>query len=728
MATFSYLNFDVQIQRAGETGYRVQVEAPSGEIIRAPFELPFSDLELENFMLKAGPSRRGVRRADTPETDAAKRFGEKLYAALFTADVRSALQSSLDDARQRGESGRQRVGVRLRLRLAEVPELASVPWEYLYNPSLNRFLALSTETPLVRYLDLPERVRPLKVVLPLRVLVMVAGPSDYARLDVRQEWLNLNTAVADLQEAGLVELILLETPTLTGLQRQLRHDDYHIFHFIGHGAFDRNAADGMLILEDEDGRGRPVSGQDLAMLLHDHTPLRLAVLNACEGGLSAADDPFAGVAQSLLQGGLPAVIAMQFEITDLAAIVIAHEFYRAVADGYPVDAALTEARKVVLTESRGSGLEWGTPVLYMRSPDGHLFTLQKPRPSPSPSIRPQQAAAELAQPPPAPPPPGPTADAPHANAPRASEAANGSTLDAWPAGAPAGQEVHSEPAALPLANVEPPKDLPPAAGMPGEPASQLIAPASAPGVVRGVEPSQTPGTQTPTRRAPNRRLMVVGLIVAVLALVAVGAFIALSGGGVAPLSALQGPADAEGHYNAGVTAWNANDYDKAMAELSEAIRLKPDYAAAYYYRALDYRHKDMYDQAAADFGQVIKLLPDDGHAYYERGLTYTYQSNYASALPDFTRATELMPTSADPYYQRGLTYTELTQYDNAIADFDKVLKLDPSYQDAYYRRGVAHAGKADYTNAVQDFTRAIELNPSNADTYYFARAETYRLL
>ena len=123
---------------------------------------------------------------------------------------------------------------------------------------------------------------------------------------------------------------------------------------------------------------------DLALLLHDHSPLRLAVLNACEGALSAADDPFAGVAQSLVQGGLPAVVAMQFEITDRAAIVFAHEFYRALSDGYPVDAAVTEARKVLLTESRGTGLEWGTPVLYMRAPDGRIFDLQAP-PQPRPT-------------------------------------------------------------------------------------------------------------------------------------------------------------------------------------------------------------------------------------------------------------------------------------------------------------------------------------------------------
>ena len=67
------------------------------------------------------------------------------------------LRSSLDEA------SRQDAGLRIRLRLTDVPELADLAWEYLYNPTLNRFLALSVETPIVRYLDLPQRIRPLAV-------------------------------------------------------------------------------------------------------------------------------------------------------------------------------------------------------------------------------------------------------------------------------------------------------------------------------------------------------------------------------------------------------------------------------------------------------------------------------------------------------------------------------------------------------------------------------------
>jgi hypothetical protein len=62
---------------------------------------------------------------------------------------------------------------------------------------------------------------------------------------------------------------------------------------------------------------------------------------------------------------------MQAPITDEAAKVLAHEFYLALADGYPVDAALAEARKAIYRQ--GNELEWGTPVLFMRSTDGILW-------------------------------------------------------------------------------------------------------------------------------------------------------------------------------------------------------------------------------------------------------------------------------------------------------------------------------------------------------------------
>jgi hypothetical protein len=362
VSPIDYLDFDLEIERAAQD-YRAEINCPAGQSSCA-FSLPFSDLELENFLLRIGHSGRGMRRIDSPEIQAAKAFGSRLFNAVFADEFRACLRSSLEEAEQQGK------GLRIRLRLNDVPELADLPWEYLYNPALNRFLVLSNKTPLVRYLELPERIRPLALTPPLRMLVMIASPSNYPPLNVEREWDKLRAALQALEERGLVTLERVE-PSLAALQQQLRRNTYHILHFMGHGGFDERSQDGVLLLEDEDRLGDRVSGQDLVTLLHDHSSLRLAVLNACEGARASRTDPFAGTAQSLVQQGVPAVIAMQFEVSDEVAVTLAREFYGAIADGYPSDAALAEARKAIF--AAGNSVEWGTPVLYLRAPEGKIF-------------------------------------------------------------------------------------------------------------------------------------------------------------------------------------------------------------------------------------------------------------------------------------------------------------------------------------------------------------------
>src|SRR5207245_2283452 len=124
-------------------------------------------------------------------------------------------------------------------------------------------------------------------------------------------------------------------------------DGYHILHFIGHGGFLSSTDEGVLVFENEIGESRLLSGHDLGVLLQDESSIRLVVLNSCEGARGSLRDAFSGTAQSLIRRRVPAVIAMQFEITDAAAIKFSQAFYGAIANNYPVDAALAEARKSV---------------------------------------------------------------------------------------------------------------------------------------------------------------------------------------------------------------------------------------------------------------------------------------------------------------------------------------------------------------------------------------------
>lgn len=369
MSPNSYLDFDLLIESEGG-GYRAAViDSPAGQSDNS-FTLPFSEKDLELLVLQVFrlTSRRSVRSIGSPEMRDVRSFGGHLFESLFSGPVNTCLLRSMDEA------DRTQTGLRVRLHLGDAPALANIPWEFLYDSSSDGFLCLSDQTPIVRYIDLPQRVEPLAASPPLRMLCLISSPAGYPPLDVEHEWAKLNEALGPTMREGRLVLERVDTPSLEALQRKLRRDSYHVLHFVGHGAFDERAQDGVLLLEDLDGKGRPVTGESLGVLLHDHESLRLVVLNACEGARTSSADPFAGTAQSLVRKGIPAVIAMQFEISDVAAITMANEFYSAVADGYPVDAALSEARKAIFT--RVNAVEWATPVLYMRSPDGRIFELE----------------------------------------------------------------------------------------------------------------------------------------------------------------------------------------------------------------------------------------------------------------------------------------------------------------------------------------------------------------
>jgi beta-lactam-binding protein with PASTA domain len=268
------------------------------------------------------------------------------------------------------EARRQNKGLRLKLHV-QPSELSVLPWEFLYDPSRD-YLCLSTMTPLVRYLNLPLPVEQLAVTPPLRILGMVASPQGLPQLDVGHEKRLMEEAIKGPRAEGLVELTWVQGQSWRDLQRAMRRGPWHVFHFIGHGGFDLETEEGAIVLSDEEGRKQLLGASRLARLLDDHHFLRLAFLNSCEGAKGSERDAFSSTAAALVRCGIPAVVAMQYEVTDVAAIEFSRNFYEAVAEGLPMDAAVAEARTGV---NMVSTLEWGTPVLYMRSPDGRIFDI-----------------------------------------------------------------------------------------------------------------------------------------------------------------------------------------------------------------------------------------------------------------------------------------------------------------------------------------------------------------
>lgn len=273
-----------------------------------------------------------------------------------------------------------------------VARLHGLPWEFLFDDG---YLALQRKTLVVRSLDLAGPRRPLDLTPPLRVLAILSEPRDLPALRLRDER-ELLTATWEAQ--GGVTVDWLCSPTLEDLCRELARRPANVLHFLGHGDFDPDRREGRLYFTGGEDESVPVAASTLAIQLADFESLRLVFLNACQTAATAVEAPFAGVATALLRSGLPAVVAMQLPIPDGAAIAFASSFYASLADGEPVDRAVTEGRLALHRRDPGS-IAWGIPLFYLRGREasGSPPLLPARRgPAARPRRRPAIATAALA--------------------------------------------------------------------------------------------------------------------------------------------------------------------------------------------------------------------------------------------------------------------------------------------------------------------------------------------
>lgn len=294
--------------------------------------------------------------------------GSRLYSSTFGCERRNI---EWHFGQCWGAVGGSANGVRLRLRV-ESPELAVIPWEYIYSERLRSFLGVSERTPIVRYLELPQAIPSLEAPLPVRVLIAIP---DQPELDTATEKKEILAALEPLKE--VVQATVLEgNVSRKRIADTLAAEEYHVFHFIGHGDFADDRS--VLVMSDVLGAEELLDQHRMAGLFRNHPSMKLVVLNSCRGGQLSASKPFVGMAAELVRLGIPAVIAMQYEIVDDEAICFAGTLYRHLFTGRDVgriEIAISHARNALAEEfpdTRAVGL----PVLFMRAREGVLFNIE----------------------------------------------------------------------------------------------------------------------------------------------------------------------------------------------------------------------------------------------------------------------------------------------------------------------------------------------------------------
>ncbi len=269
-------------------------------------------------------------------------------------------------------------GLRLRLVL-DNPQLANLPWEYLYvgraGEEIGRdgFLALDPRISFVRHEAIPivpGSVTAVTANRPLKMVVGLSAPSDAPRLDLEAEREFIEKALEDVQG---IEIEFVRNLTIEKLEAACY--GAHFFHFAGHGQFDDEdepEGGGAIVLEDSGGDSYLFLAENLALTLRG-AGVRVAVLGACESGRRDGVNVWSGVASILMRAGIPGAVAMQYEVYDDSAIAFARRFYQSLAAGLSLDEAVVAGRLAILNAGGPDDVDWGVPVLYMRSPDGVVF-------------------------------------------------------------------------------------------------------------------------------------------------------------------------------------------------------------------------------------------------------------------------------------------------------------------------------------------------------------------
>jgi hypothetical protein len=248
-----FYDFDIEIGQGSGRDYPIKVDSPTGEP-SGTMRFPFDDLELKSqlqgvqiALLRSGGIRRDIM---SDEEHAVQDFGHKLFDALLNDRVREGFRRSRDRAHTEGK------GLRVRLRI-EAPELACLPWEFLYDADEGDYVCLSTDTPIVRYVELARPPHSLRIEPPLRVLGMIASPNDRPPLNIKKEKERIDEAVKGLKKNRYLQFTWLEGQGWRELQRAMRQGEFHVFHFVGHGGFDSGSGKGLIALVDDNGGNPP---------------------------------------------------------------------------------------------------------------------------------------------------------------------------------------------------------------------------------------------------------------------------------------------------------------------------------------------------------------------------------------------------------------------------------------------------------------------------------------
>lgn len=373
-------DFHISVTPVGQNDYLVRTEqvAPGVPLAEELVTWPVADWLAAAGHLMNDPLK-SVLQGDAMARNSVNlaALGQQLYNELFQGTLRDSWITAQGIAQNHQEVLRLRLGIKDN-------RLARLPWEVMHagdRPiATGPYIAFSRfQNGIVDASRMPSTNMPIP---PdeggVRVLMIVASPTDLVRLDLlKQEAIKLqaelNRQAASITEGGFlpeIELTLLEQPGREELTQALEQGRYHVLHYSGHSNLGQNGGE-IYLVNRRTGLTEKLSGDDLAGLLVNNN-IQMAVFNSCLGTYGATSDSDIetgerSLTESLVRRGIRGVLAMSERIPDEVALTLTQLFYRNLSQGYPVDLCVSRVRQGLISAYGSHQMYWALPILYLHA-------------------------------------------------------------------------------------------------------------------------------------------------------------------------------------------------------------------------------------------------------------------------------------------------------------------------------------------------------------------------
>lgn len=354
---------------------RVQIEKRDSQ--QQSLGEPSGALRYQEKLSELSPLLQLVKDGAINDSSQGRLLGESLFDVLFDDGLRPDFVSFYHQVVQKEK---QLLRVELDIDEQGMPDLATLPWEFLCLPARANLgtIWVGTVPDLVfsrrRSQWIPAQPIQLEPNEKLRIALVVSAPPDLRPVEYKPVQEALEKLASE--QGNRVELLPIVTSANPEAIDTVLSKEPHIFHFIGHGRLENesNQEIGQIAFVDPDfGEAMWVDADYFSELFNQHRP-GVVMLQACEGATLSASQAFVGLASRVVQQNIPVVVAMQYEVSNATASRFARRFYQQLAEDDPVDIAAQYGRRAIaLGPTQYRKRDFATPVIFMRVQDGYLF-------------------------------------------------------------------------------------------------------------------------------------------------------------------------------------------------------------------------------------------------------------------------------------------------------------------------------------------------------------------